>query len=79
MISGQTAVLGPSGQLVQPSQKLKSNSASENCSDKEINNVPENELMCSICMLSLFLSAFLLILILAYLYIYNRKGRNFTL
>ncbi|XP_017788542.1 PREDICTED: zinc finger protein 800 [Habropoda laboriosa] len=47
-ISEQTAVLGPNGQLVQPSQELISNTVTQIC-DNEGSAIHENDLVCSIC------------------------------
>lgn len=55
MISGQTAVLGPNGQVLQPGQELDTNDATESCNNEAITDVSANELKCCICMLSLFL------------------------
>ncbi|XP_076234025.1 LOW QUALITY PROTEIN: uncharacterized protein LOC143178963 [Calliopsis andreniformis] len=49
MINGQVGVLGPNGQLIQPSQKLKTDSVTEDNSNKDTSNIPETELTCSIC------------------------------
>ena len=49
MISGQTAVLGPNGQVVQPTKKLDTINATESCNNEAITDVPANELKCCIC------------------------------
>lgn len=57
MISEQTAVLGPDGQILETSHAWKN----KNCSNEEIGNVCETELICSTCMLSLFLNLYFLV------------------
>ena len=49
MISGQTAVLGPNGQVLQPSQELDTNDETPSCNNKATTDVPANELKCCIC------------------------------
>lgn len=48
-ISEQAAVLGPNGQLVQPSQNLGSTAATQLSSNEESSVVHENYVICSIC------------------------------